>query len=104
MLSYEKDLKIYAEGIRFGEGIDLYLQTADAYAVNIVMEKRDPGQMSEPFVRLLPSQAQFLMDQLWFCGFRPTEGTGSAGSLAATQSHLADMRRIVFNQLKIEAK
>lgn len=40
--------------------------------------------------------AQGLMDQLWDCGLRPTEGSGSAGSLAATQRHLEDMRRLVF--------
>lgn len=39
------------------------------------------------------------MDQLWNCGLRPTEGSGSAGSLAATQRHLEDMRKIAFNTL-----
>jgi hypothetical protein len=41
--------------------------------------------------------AQALMDSLWQCGLRPTEGTGSAGALAATQAHLADMRKLVFD-------
>lgn len=41
--------------------------------------------------------AQFLMDRLWECGLRPTEGSGSAGSLAATQKHLEDMRALVFD-------
>lgn len=41
-------------------------------------------------------EAQTLMDELWRSGIRPTEGTGSAGSLAATQGHLEDMRRLVF--------
>lgn len=36
---------------------------------------------------------QRLMDELWLAGLRPTEGSGSAGSLAATERHLADMRR-----------
>jgi hypothetical protein len=44
-----------------------------------------------------------LMDQLWQCGLRPTEGTGSAGSLAATERHLKDMREIAFGLLKNEA-
>lgn len=39
---------------------------------------------------------QSLMDELWNVGIRPTEGTGSAGSLAATERHLADMRALVF--------
>jgi hypothetical protein len=39
--------------------------------------------------------AQRLMDSLWGCGLRPTEGSGSAGSLAATQAHLASLERIL---------
>jgi len=49
-----------------------------------------------PFLSLALDQAQSLMDSLWDCGLRPSEGTGSAGSLAATQRHLEDMRRLVF--------
>ena len=30
-------------------------------------------------------EAQTLMDDLWNCGLRPTEGTGSAGSLMAKE-------------------
>ena len=57
-----------------------------------------------PTMTLDPQAAQLLMDQLWSVGLRPTEGTGSAGSLAATQHHLADMRRIAFAGLNIEVK
>ena len=42
--------------------------------------------------------AQELMDGLWRCGLRPTEGAGSAGSLAATERHLADLQRLVFER------
>lgn len=52
----------------------------------------------EPAMRLSIQSAQQLMDELWQCGLRPTEGTGSAGSLAATQRHLEDMRRLVFEE------
>lgn len=51
----------------------------------------------EPTFTLSNKDAQQLMDNLWDCGIRPSEGTGSAGSLAATQKHLEDMRRIVFS-------
>jgi hypothetical protein len=41
----------------------------------------------------LPSEtAQQLMDALWQCGLRPSEGSGSAGSLKATQDHLRDLQ------------
>ncbi len=53
-------------------------------------------------ISLWPSSAQQLMDELWNVGFRPSEGTGSAGSLAATQRHLGDMRSLVGKLLKTE--
>jgi hypothetical protein len=55
-----------------------------------------------PTLQLDHQAAQLMMDQLWNCGVRPSEGSGSAGSLAATERHLADMRKIAFNQLHIQ--
>jgi hypothetical protein len=48
--------------------------------------------------------AQELMDGLWQCGLRPSEGTGSAGALKATENHLKDMQTIVFKLLDREGK
>ena len=44
--------------------------------------------------------AQELIDGLWQCGIRPTQGAGSAGALAATERHLADLQRLVFEKEK----
>ena len=44
-----------------------------------------------------------LMDELWQCGFRPSEGSGSAGSLAATERHLRDMQAIAMGLLRKES-
>jgi len=49
------------------------------------------------------NRAQELMDGLWSAGVRPTEGTGSAGSLAATERHLEDMRAMVFSVYDVDA-
>ena len=46
--------------------------------------------------------AQELMDSLWDAGIRPTNGSGSAGALAATQNHLEDMRALVRHLSKME--
>ena len=43
--------------------------------------------------------AQRLMDSLWNCGLRPTEGSGSAGSLAATQAHLSTVKEVLDHLL-----
>lgn len=48
--------------------------------------------------------AQVLMDDLWECGIRPSEGQGSAGQLKAVQDHLGDMRKITFHKLNMGVK
>jgi len=54
-----------------------------------------------PTFQLSNRNAQALMEQLWQCGIRPSEGKGSAGQLKAVEYHLEDMRKLVFNdQLK----
>lgn len=47
-------------------------------------------------------EAQELMDMLWSCGLRPTQGKSSIGQLEAVERHLADMRAIAFNKLEIK--
>lgn len=51
-----------------------------------------------PALTLNKTSAQQLMDDLWTCGLRPSEGTGSAGALAAVNRHLEDMRTLVFKE------
>lgn len=62
------------------------------------------NQMVEPFISIERHEAQQLMDDLWDCGLRPSEGTGSAGALSATQKHLDNMKTIAFHALKIIEK
>jgi hypothetical protein len=74
-----------------------------AVADPILMRRLDveDGRFSKPIeatVSLHDDAAQQLMDELWNCGLRPSEGTGSAGSLRATERHLEDMRRLVFEK------
>jgi hypothetical protein len=49
-------------------------------------------------INLSIQDAQLLIDDLWSAGLRPTDGTGSAGAMAATQKHLEDMRTLVFKK------
>jgi hypothetical protein len=69
----------------------------------LVMEAVEEGEEYENFTLLPRTAAQELMDDLWQCGVRPSEGSGSAGSLAATERHLHDMRALVFKN-KVEPK
>lgn len=65
-------------------------------AVPAEFKQIDSNLFCEPFLLLSTNSAQMLMDELWNCGIRPSEGTGSAGSLAATERHLKDLQRLVF--------
>jgi hypothetical protein len=93
-------MKLHAERQPFNGAISLYAgdqrgqQWLEAQAIvfSVVAE----GTIGVPFMRLAQEEAQRLMDELWNCGVRPSEGAGSAGALAATERHLEDMRSLVF--------
>lgn len=82
--------------------IHLRARIGRAFIEPVTLTEKEPGVLVQPFLTLEPREAQQLMDELWLCGLRPTEGTGSAGSLAATERHLADMRAIAFSKLRIK--
>jgi hypothetical protein len=92
---------IRAQSTPWRSGIELYIgdREGKTRVAQIIMEKLpDDAAACCPVSSLQMSNAaaQTLMDDLWQSGLRPTEGTGSAGSLAATERHLADMRALVF--------
>jgi hypothetical protein len=64
------------------------------------LEKQELYQESKPLFDLSNDMAQKLFDQLYSLGYRPNS-EGSVGELAATKDHLADMRKIAFDQLNI---
>jgi hypothetical protein len=64
----------------------------------VFKRSEEDGAYVDPTLRLREDEAQGLMDALWHAGLRPSEGTGSAGAMAATERHLADMREIVKKQ------
>lgn len=86
-------------------GIGLYAYSEDrrTRVKDVVLEKiqEDTAFDNGPFITLDKVQSQKLMDDLWNCGIRPTEGAGSAGSLYATEQHLEDMRAIVASKLSV---
>lgn len=104
------EVRISRRGLR-GQGYDVWIDQIDPVAKT--MSEALPIQMREVpkdqlhQMRVAPlsieeNAAQQLMDDLWEVGLRPTEGSGSAGSLASTQKHLQDMRTIAFNKLEIK--
>lgn len=102
--------EIYVEPCFHSQSIDLRLRegrlTIDGSLVKRGRWMKEPVfvEVEEDAVppiaiRLPDIAAQDLMDRLWKAGLRPTEGSGSAGSLAATERHLKDMQRLVFDRL-----
>ena len=62
--------------------------------------KGSPLEYSNDIV-LRPEQAQELMDSLWQCGMRPAQGSGSAGSLAATEEHLKTVKEYLDRMTRL---
>jgi hypothetical protein len=63
-----------------------------AVGTNVTMETVPDDGIDRPHEATMEMRmpaAQRLMDSLWQCGLRPSEGTGSAGALAAVERHLA---------------
>lgn len=82
--------------------IDLFVVDEDAIGTSIVMEKSEYNLHPEPTIVLADrnNAAQILMDDLWNAGIRPTEGSGSAGSMGAIQNHLKDLQRMLFDDIR----
>ena len=62
---------------------------------------RDEEYHLNPTLYLATEKAQELMDSLWSCGIRPTEGNGSAGAMRAAERHIEDLRKVAFKALGI---
>ncbi len=89
-----------------GDTVDVLLvqrgPQTNAFANPLTFTEVPKGSVPHPTMSLQPEEAQQLMDELWRAGLRPTEGTGNAGAMAATQRHLEDMRTIAMGLLKGE--
>ena len=72
-----------------------------AIARPVVMEALPPSEAAlarsdEATFYLRDEEIQALIDQLWTLGFRPSEGTGSAGALKQAEDHLATLKKVAF--------
>lgn len=101
-------LKIYIDRDRmWGDtftvrmGAVLNESTGFSVAEPVKFRAMNPDEVSVeslPCFTMSADDAQGFMDELWRVGFRPTEGSGSAGAMAAVQAHLKDMQRLVFTE------
>jgi hypothetical protein len=103
------NLQIRAQNGNWYESIELFGRDRTpgdipADITQIIFEQRDNAVLVEPFLKLTREAAQTLLDDLWHCGLRPSDGTGSVGQLQATEKHLEDMRRIAFQFIGTQEK
>jgi len=98
-----EELKIRASKVHISLGMNkiqlfAYQQRNGGFysAQKLELIQQEPNNCLSPFLTINSQEAQILIDDLWDCGLRPSEGSGSTGSFAAQQRHLDDMRRLVF--------
>lgn len=95
--------EVHAERSIMQGKIAIYLiqkSKTKSFSAELTMKEVEQGSCIDPSFLLDMTEAQQMIDELWRCGIRPTEGSGSAGSLAATQNHLNDMQKITFMLLE----
>jgi hypothetical protein len=93
----DETVRVRAQSEPWSAGVGFQIRKGAAIATEIIFEELGAGVIpTSPTLSLSYEEAQTLMDDLWNCGLRPTEGTGSAGAMRATERHLEDMRNLVF--------
>lgn len=100
-MNKDEPLQVRVVASPWGISYEFQIRQGNHFAVNLTMDEIAPGCISEPTFHLNEREAQVLMNDLWHAGLRPSTGEGSTGEIQAIKGHLADMRSIAFNRLKI---
>lgn len=95
-------VRAFRENFAF-DGVQLYIYQKYPDGTRFRVKNIDMEQVTETvastyqdngLIQIDPTAAQELMDDLWQCGVRPTEGTGSAGQAQAMQKHISDLEKV----------
>jgi len=93
-INAQREIWSDAIAIRFG----IKSESGFAVAMPAMMVTIEPGEMTQPMLKLPLEAAQRLMDELWQAGVKPSQSIGSTGQVEAIKYHLEDMRKLVFNE------
>lgn len=104
-IQFMRTTEIRVQSAPWNAALEVLIQDRSTHAVAVNVEMKtltaeEAATWRPPVMTLGFEAAQTLMDDLWQCGLRPSEGSGSAGALAATKSHLDDMRKIALTMLE----
>jgi len=103
----QRRLRAFARKHSWTDQFDIYigerLENGRTAAIKeVIFQEIQEGMIApDSPLHLTPEAAQELMDSFWQCGLRPSEGSGSAGSLKATQDNLKDLRGLADRLLTI---
>lgn len=98
----ENNTHAFVQKTLYRRNIELMFANQDHVVGYILYERRDYESTTDDQILSIPvDAAQELMDELWAVGLRPSEGTGSAGALAATQKHLDFAIQIHHEDMKL---
>ncbi len=97
------NIQILVQNQPFDRSIALLIFEVDDFGkrrtigTKVMMKQCKPpcGIAIAPTLKIGEEAGQLLMDGLWDCGIRPSEGTGSAGAMAAAQANLTDLRYVM---------
>lgn len=99
-LGHIKGPQVRAKKAPWGKVIDIAIFTQVVGVKYLAVKQLDIEDINTDDIpvclKMDPTSAQQLIDDLWDCGLRPSEGSGSAGAMMAVQNHLKDMQRLVF--------
>lgn len=99
----DREIRILANKGFSTFGIDLLIRTQTHVAEPLIFKPHEKYvAVINPTCTLTMDSAQMLMDELWNCGVRPSNGEGSVGQIGAIKSHLEDMRTIAFSKIGVD--
>lgn len=69
--------------------------------VETLPDDHDFAQIQDAPIYLNDDAAQSLMDELWNCGVRPRDGSGSNATAMEAQAHIKDLQQFALRLLSI---
>ena len=103
MIKHPDTVYFDAEKSLVHQRINVYAHLQDVHGNGLFIQKGETVKVESgttaspgPLLSLRHDEAKELMDVLWSCGIRPSNGEGNAGQLGATQAHLKDMQSIAM--------